>query len=205
METILLFDYDGVIVDSMPLVLELLQTLAPKYGLDMIKTRKDVEDLFEKNVYESLKELGLDDKKLNHFKEKLGVKLLLLQSHLNPFPNIKESLEKISTNNRMIMITSNLSFVTNHFLKKHKLNFFEKVLGAEVSKSKVEKILNIKQENPNAKLFYIGDTTGDIYEGKKAKIKTVGVTWGYHSKNRIKKAKPDHVVNNPNDLVKLFT
>ena len=205
METILLFDYDGVIADSMPLVLELLQTIAPKYGLDMIKTREDVEELFEKNVYESLQELGLDDKKLNHFKEKFGVKLLMLQSHITPFPDIKETLKKISINNRMIMITSNLSFVTNHFLKKHKLNYFEKVLGAEVSKSKVKKILKIKQDNPDAKLYYIGDTTGDIYEGKKAGVKTVGVTWGYHSTDRMKKSKPNHIVNNPNDLAKLFS
>jgi len=52
-------------------------------------------------------------------------------------------------------------------------------------------------------IYYIGDTTGDIKEGKQAGVKTVGVTWGWHSKEKMAAAEPDYLFDNPQELLKL--
>jgi len=195
---ILIFDYDGVIVDSMPLVLEVLNKLGPKYGINL-STREDVENLFEKNVYDSLRELGLDEHKLENLKEKLGLRLLLLQSHVKLF-KIKTVLKKLKKKNKLFVITSNLSIVIKHNMKKNNIEF-DDVIGAETEKSKVKKILALKELYPNEEYYYIGDTSGDIVEGKEAYVKTIAVTWGYHKRDRLEKVKPDYIIDSPKELL----
>jgi len=52
-------------------------------------------------------------------------------------------------------------------------------------------------------IYYIGDTTGDIKEGKEAGVKTVGVTWGWHSKALLAASRPDYLFDTPEDLLQL--
>ena len=43
--------------------------------------------------------------------------------------------------------------------------------------------------------YYVGDTKGDMIEGKKAGAVTVAVTWGWHTADNLAEASPDHTVN----------
>ena len=57
--------------------------------------------------------------------------------------------------------------------------YFKEILGSDFMFSKKEKILYAAKKYHVAldDIDYIGDTTGDIKEGKQAGVKTVGVTW----------------------------
>ena len=50
----------------------------------------------------------------------------------------------------------------------------------------------------------IGDTVYDITMGKNAKINTVGVTWGYNTKEELHNANADHIIHDPNELVEIL-
>ena len=71
--------------------------------------------------------------------------------------------------------------------------------------SKKDKILYAinKYQIAPEEIFYIGDTTGDIKEGKQAGVKTIGVTWGWHSKEKMAAAQPDYLFDKPEDLLQL--
>jgi phosphoglycolate phosphatase len=71
--------------------------------------------------------------------------------------------------------------------------------------SKEEKILYAikKYDVAPQDIYYIGDTTGDIKEGKQAGVKTVGITWGWHSKEKMAAAKPDYLFDAPQELLQL--
>jgi phosphoglycolate phosphatase len=71
--------------------------------------------------------------------------------------------------------------------------------------SKKEKILYAAKKYNVAlqDIYYIGDTTGDIKEGKQAGVKTVGVTWGWHSKEKMAAAKPDYLFDSSQELLQL--
>ena len=84
------------------------------------------------------------------------------------------------------------------------IDYFEEVVGADKETSKVKKIEAIKSKFKGNKYFYIGDTKGDIIEGRKASVKTIAVTWGWHSEDKLKKENPDFIVHSPIELVKLF-
>lgn len=46
----------------------------------------------------------------------------------------------------------------------------------------------------------IGDTEFDILMGKAAGFATIGVSWGYHSLDRLKAAKPDFIIDSYSEL-----
>ena len=47
-----------------------------------------------------------------------------------------------------------------------------------------------------AQTFYCGDTPPDIIQGRRASVKTIGVTTGLYSKEELEKEKPDFVFDN---------
>ena len=87
----------------------------------------------------------------------------------------------------------------------HFNGIFQEILGSDFMLSKKEKILYaVKKYTAALKdIFYVGDTTGDIKEGTHAGVKTVGVTWGWHSKDKMTAAKPDYLFDDPQELLQL--
>ncbi|MFO7807208.1 MAG: HAD hydrolase-like protein, partial [Candidatus Moraniibacteriota bacterium] len=81
----------------------------------------------------------------------------------------------------------------------------EEVIGADKEKSKVKKIEKVKKENPGSAIYYVGDTVGDIYEGRKAGATTIGVTWGFHDKEKMESAEPDYLVDSLEKLKSFFS
>ena len=56
----------------------------------------------------------------------------------------------------------------------------------------------------NTDTFMIGDTVYDIKMGNNAKINTIGVTWGYNTKEELRLADADQIINDPSELVKIL-
>jgi len=52
--------------------------------------------------------------------------------------------------------------------------------------------------------YMIGDTVYDVKAGKGAGLKTIAVLTGHHSRNRLKKEKPDHILKSVADVPKLL-
>ena len=51
--------------------------------------------------------------------------------------------------------------------------------------------------------WFIGDTTGDIREAKAVGIKTIAVTWGWHSREKLAAVEPDYLIDRPEELLVL--
>ena len=72
-----------------------------------------------------------------------------------------------------------------------------------ISRSKKTNHIIDKYHVEKHDIYYIGDTAGDIREGREAGVKTVGVTWGWHTKDKMLAAAPDYLFDKPEDLLKL--
>ena len=59
------------------------------------------------------------------------------------------------------------------------------------------KLLGVEPNNT----IYVGDMDGDIIAGKRAGVKTIAVTYGYHTPERLAKTKPHHTVASPEQLL----
>ncbi|MBI4765791.1 MAG: HAD family hydrolase [Deltaproteobacteria bacterium] len=200
---ILLFDYDGVIVDSLEVFRDRVISTCKRYGSKNIISKEDFLTLFNGNFYEKLMESGIPKEKIPQMILDFQIGLDE-QKNIRLFDGVKEMLEKLSRNNRLIIITSNVTRVIEESLKLKNMTCFEEILGADKETSKVKKIKMMKSKHKGCSIYYIGDTRGDILEGKKAGIKTIAITWGWHSQDQLGEEQPDFMVDSPQALVKLF-
>ena len=155
-------------------------------------------------MYESMLKMGITREKIFKIVKILRENLIKNQSKIKIFYGLNKVVKKLSYRNSIAIITSNETVVVEHFLKAKKINCFQIIIGSDKGLSKVEKIRMIQSKYPNSIYYYIGDTKGDIVEGKRAGIKTVAVTWGWHDKEKLVKEKPEYIVHSPKELLHLF-
>lgn len=201
----LIFDYDGVIVDSFRLFMKYFLEACRIEKVEDIKTKKDFLEIFDGNMYESLKHIGLSSEKICRIISIVKDNLLKTHHDMNLFPGMKDVLEILSRKNILIVITSNNSEVVRDFFKLKDIEVFREIYGSEEGSSKVEKINKVKKKYNGRYYYYIGDTTGDIIEGKQAGVSTVAVTWGWHSEYKLRKEKPAYLVHSPHELLNIFS
>ncbi len=201
----LIFDYDGVIVDSLRLFMKYFLEACRIEKVEEIKTKKDFLKIFDGNMYESLKHIGLSSEKIYRIISIVRDNLLKIHHEMNLFPGMKDVLEILSRKHILVVITSNNSEVVRDFLKLKDIEAFREIYGSEEGSSKVEKINKVKEKYSGENYFYIGDTTGDIIEGKQAGVYTVAVPWGWHPEYKLRKEKPAYLVHSPHELLNIFS
>ncbi len=205
MKNVLIFDYDGVIVDSFQIFMANFIDACKKEGWSSIATKNDFLKLFEKNMYESMFAMGMTKEEILSIVYRMRDALIQNQDKMKPFKGIFDILAVLSKKGFLFIVTSNETQVVEKYLKSQNLfGFFKEIYGSDTGASKIEKILKIKNNNPGCNYFYIGDTQGDILEGKKSGVKTVAVSWGWHDKEQLKEVSPDFLIDNPKDLFKIL-
>lgn len=203
-QALLLFDFDGVLADSLSFYAETVRRILERIGTPIVRSRDDYLDLFEGNFYESLKSRGVD---LPAFSSAAKEMLPAMDySAMKPFPGFPPVLAALASNCLLVVVSSNSAPVIEKALDRFgHLRYFQDILGSDFLFSKQEKIVHAlsKYGYDPADTYYIGDTTGDIVEAKAAGVLSVAATWGWHSRPKLAGLSPDYIVDNPEELLKL--
>lgn len=203
MGKLLLFDYDGVLVESLHHYYEKVKRALNLMGVDLIRSVDDYLTLFEDNFYASLSKNGVDLAKFLEAIKKVEIPTNSMDVHPFMIPVVRKLADKWP----LVVISSNSQESIKPLLEKAGiLSCFQAVMGAETALSKEEKI-NIARSRYGAEAketYYIGDTAGDIKEGKAVGVKTIAVTWGWHDRARLLPVQADYLVEQPEELLSLF-
>lgn len=199
-----LFDFDGVLADTLDVYEKTVTDCLEKIKQPFVRTREEFLELFEDNFYKSLKNKGVD---LDVFmKAAEGILAQVKIKDMRPFPDVAPVVEELHKKHCLIVVSSNDYASIKEALDYFNYDdYFRDILGSDFMYSKKEKILYAAEKYQTAltDIYYVGDTTGDIKEGKQAGIKTVGVTWGWHSKEKMASAEPDYLFDKPQELLQL--
>ncbi|MBM3230539.1 hypothetical protein FJZ22_02705 [Candidatus Pacearchaeota archaeon] len=201
-QKILVFDYDGTIVDSYAAYAERFMALREQYHLS--KKIKDFKSLYSSNFSESLINQGLTPPLILALIRDIQKPFNGKPALITPFAGMVKLMNVLTTQSRVYVVTSNLTAVINESLSYWKIRGIQEVLGGDIEFSKVKKLKSIQKRHPHAEFLYIGDTVGDVHEAKEAGYTAVAVSWGYHSRTVLKKAKPDFIVDTPEALFQLL-
>lgn len=191
------FDFDGVISDSHAIAFEIAQKVC--VHMTMEKHRRH----FEGNINDWKLADELDHSACDHDADWWGLYLPRFAG-VHPFPGSIRAVQDLGEKYRLAIISSTVSSPIMEFLKKYDAaHYFSDVMGNDVHPSKVAKMNMLFERyslSPEHCVF-ITDTLGDMREAEHVNVGTIGVSWGYHEKERLAKGNPFRIVDHPQELV----
>jgi phosphoglycolate phosphatase len=202
---VFLFDFDGVITDTLPIAVEVYNQMMEKYAVSFRFTPQSFADLFLDNFHKGLSEAIPDSAVREKILKEKNAEYERRKDDFRIFDGVKEMLFDLSKVGKMIIISSNGTNFIKALLQSRGIDSFDEVLGGDIEKSKVKKINWQKEKYLDAVIYYIGDTTGDVRESKETNIKAVAVTWGFHSREVLEKEHPDYLFDTPKELINILT
>jgi phosphoglycolate phosphatase len=205
---LLAFDYDGVIADSAEVILRAMVKVQRRYGLGRPPTREDLATMAVA-TYEALAEtIGFPEGLQAEFRDATYRELEEASEEAPFYPGIGDVLSGLAKTHVLVVITAAKSHLVRAELRRHGIiDSFKEILGGDTTLSKRDRLLAVMRDyaTRSSSTFMIGDTISDIRYGKQAGVKTVAVLWGFQEKALLVGEAPDHVVDHPSDLLKLFT
>jgi len=217
---LLLFDFDGTLIDSVPdLALAVNHTLV---SIDRPTFDEDIIRLWVGNGAQTLVKRALSgDREIAKdidevlFEKALGIFLEFYANNVcvntTLYSGVKATLQELKKlGYRMSIVTNKpYDFIEPILIGLDLENIFELWIGADS--------LKLKKPNPEPLIYIcekcdvdieqslmIGDSKNDILAAKAAKMDSVGVSYGYNYGEDIKEYKPEIVIDDIEELVKIL-
>ena len=201
-EKVLVFDYDGTIVNSFKAYATRFKKVARLYGLS--GTTTFFRSLYLGNFARSLQDKGLTQQQVVQLIGAIRAPFIGKPALIRPFAGMVDVVNKLSEQYSVYVVSSNMSDSIVESLAYWRIKGVIRVLGGDRVFSKVEKLASLKKRHPHATFFYIGDTAGDVQEARIAGYTSVAVSWGYHSARQLEQEHPDFLATNVRTLHELF-
>ncbi len=194
----ILFDFDGVIVDSFQPAFEIQKRICPHLTEDVYRRR------FEGNINDWEEPINVHTEECRHDIDFFMEYIPRMKNEVQIVPGMKDAVIELEKNYTMVVISSTITSPIQEFLEEHKVaNHFAQIMGNDVHTSKVEKIKMVFEKygvGPEDCIF-ITDTLGDMREAEKMGVGTIGVTWGFHTPETLLRGKPFRLVEKPSELL----
>jgi phosphoglycolate phosphatase len=205
-ETII-FDFDGTLVDSLETFRLIFNELAEKNKIKTI-LQEDLEELKDNDIHDFLKKYKISKARFLFYVIR-GKKMM--KEKLNEIPLIEgfnSVLPELKNKHKMVGILSSNSkenieiYLENHHLKQ----YFDFISNTNklLNKAKFLKAISRTFSLDKSKILYVGDEIRDLQAAKKFGVDFAGVPWGFNSKDRLLKLKPQHMLKHPRDLLDLI-
>lgn len=209
MRRAILFDIDGTLLDAWDFVMEAMRNSLSLHSHPQ-PSAKEIQKSLGKSLGKSLTEFYKvlipegDPVKLantHHEFQKENFHLI------KPFPKTKKILKSLKDSGFLLAAVSNrMRESLLHSLKLAEIfDYFDVIVSADdVDNPKPHQdhllvaLKKLEVEPINA--YVVGDTDQDILAGKNARVKTIGVTYGFLGKD-IKKHQPDYLIDNIEELL----
>ncbi|MHC1611515.1 MAG: HAD family hydrolase [Candidatus Methanospirareceae archaeon] len=195
-----LFDMDGTLIDSSKAILSSVKEAARILGL-RIPGDREIKGIIHLPSKLSFRVL-YPDKDPCVFD---SVFLSLMRSKFKPMikevPRAKMTLELIREKGIGIgIVTTKDRESAEETIRNFHLPYDLLLTAEDTERTRPDpepllKAINLLNSTA-AQTFYCGDTPQDIIQGRRAGVKTIGVTTGLYSKEELEKEKPDFVFDN---------
>ena len=205
-QKILIFDFDGTLADTFPLVVDVTYKLSGAKRL----SKAEIEKLRGFPLLKAVRSLGIARRYIPLLVLKTRPSMYPHMAGVAPFPGIETMLKQLyADGHRLFVLSSNRRSNVWAFLRAQGMdhyftdvvsvfygNSFYKVYGMH----KVLKRWRLDKENA----YYIGNEVLDMHAAHRAGVKAVAVTWSGHTNKDFNRESPYAVVATPDDMVRLF-
>jgi HAD superfamily hydrolase (TIGR01549 family) len=202
----IIFDYDGVIVDSFPTIHKVYQIICKKLGKKCPEKFPEFKKFFGYNSRNFIKNLGLTEEETRKFDEFCSEEILNQEPKF--FHKIDDVIKKLKEKYKLIIVSSNTQREVENKMKLLGVHsHFNIIMGGKVGPLKKStafkeliKDLNLSEDE----ILVVGDRVNDYFDAKEAGLNNIILVeygWGYE-KEKIPNHKQSIIVKKPLDLIK---
>ncbi len=201
----IIFDWSGVVKNALPTQVWVVNEIFSRYGVDKI-TVEEFQNAWVQPFIEFYDKyipgISLEEE------QKVYTDLITTKGvpESGSFPGMIDIILKLKKDKRVLWVVSGDSSKTIlPELKEYGLEDIFSGFYYEVH-DKTDKIREIIEKNNLNKdqTVFIGDSNHEVEVGKLAGIKTIAVTWGFSTEERLKALNPDYLVHNVKELEKIL-
>lgn len=210
----ILFDLDGTILDSGLSITNSVMYVLEKYGIP-VENRTKLYSFIGPPLMESFQTY------CNFTPEQAADAVVLYRKHYiddkamfesEIYPGISELLKTLKNNGKTILLaTSKLAVLAEQILEHFGLrDYFDFISGSNLDNTRgtKEEVIEYALEQSGAtsgdSIVMIGDRKYDILGAKTYHIDSIGVLYGYGSKEELEKAGADYIVADVMELEKIL-
>ena len=208
------FDFDGTLADSKPVYYKAVKAYSHQNNLK-IPAQSDMDLVFGNpnppTTFDGWGDLGGFLGHLDNIYAMTDDLICESPSDMPLFEGIQELLERLSQDNVILSIVTSRSLKPIHALVEHHgisalfktIRSHQDVIDRGYRKKPYPDKLNCvlkEMEYPAEKSVMIGDTLMDMMMAKSAGTKAIGVSWGYHDEETLRRYGADDVAHTPQKL-----
>jgi len=203
----IIFDFDGTIANTLPVIFTVINSLASEVKMQRLTWDEFCE-------LRSLSHLQLIRK---YYRVIPHLPSLIVKAHkemnnlmeaVTPFDGIISLLISLQKKGmRLGILSSNAKDNIDLFIQKYNLDMFDfihtegNLFGKDKALTHLMKQYSLCKEET----IYIGDETRDIDACHKIDLDIISVSWGFNTKESLQKHKPTYLVDKASDLLSICT
>lgn len=204
MNKIIIFDFDGVLADSVQTVFKMNSDVVSRIGKTI--TTEQYLACFEGHINQGMaKLLNLNEEEKAALVE---IKAGLFPKYYVPenvklFDFSKELVIEASKLGELWIVSSSPSELIRNVLDEYGLTTYFAKINGQNKQAKSIIFENALSEMKNNNVFFITDTTGDLKETKQLNqhFLTIAVPWGFHTAELLQTENPSILVQNSNQII----
>ncbi|WP_141433539.1 HAD-IIIA family hydrolase [Bacillus sp. 03113] len=201
-----IFDFDGTLVDSLEVFISAFNKLADKHHYNKIKV-EELDHLKSLSIKERCVYLNFPLYKIPFISPELLSLYKQAIKDISFMDGIKEMLTQLhAAGYELAIISSNAEKNIQEFLLHNDIQHISTIMCSNKIFGKHRMITKFlkKKKLDSSQVIYVGDEERDVVASKKSGIKVIWVGWGYDSLEIAKKARPDFVVDQPNEIMSVL-
>ena len=202
-----LFDYDGVLADTMADMLRFAGETCAEMGHPRTPTPADLNDLETMSFVDYGLRLGIPADRAQEFARRTMARF---EARVEPpaiFSGMDVVVRGAAARGQVGIVTGNSDRAVLRLLEAHRLNACIDVLIAEEhTGTRAEKIVAALAQlgrQPDESCL-IGDAVSDVRACREVGVRSIAVAWGHQSATRLAAAGADSVVGSPQELAELL-
>lgn len=208
----ILFDLDGTLSDPKIGITKSIQYSLKKFGI-VEDNLDNLEHFIGPPLHFSFKKYyGMDEEStqlaITYYRERFKDKGMYENILYPEIPNLLQSLNDAGY--ILDVATSKPTFFAEKIVKYFNIDhFFNHIVGSNLDGSRsikgevIEHVLN-KYDTDLSEFIMIGDRKHDLIGANATSIDSIGVTYGFGSYKELNQEKPTHIVDNIDQIKKIF-
>ena len=208
-KTHIIFDFDGTIADSIPVMFTIVGELAQKIGYEKTITESDWQWVREHGLKEIPRKFNIPLIKIPYlFME--GRRLMKAQMFsVPPCKGIVETLQNLKKKGYSLAILSSSNRdILQEFILRYDIASLFDFVHSELNifgKDKALTSLMKQYKIPLSEAVYVGDELRDIEASRAIGLDIISVGWGLNAVDLLELNNPGRVVQKPRDIADILT